>query len=563
VKVKEKYLLVALVMVGTICGVVGYIGYTLLISSRPARQVLTEEEVRRLITEHPSEPHFEVRPETIEFLSLELVPIEESPLAEEIGEMENLPDKVWVVEYECDGRVWLGTIGPPPPFTRMFVRVVIDAYTGQKISSHAENIEPEQLITFEEACNVFSQYFGGGRWEGFIELIGEDVEYSFKVYRKDDLAGYFLYRASNGTLFEADYQSGEVGKALRQIIVPEDKEDYYVWEIIDLSPEYGGYKDKYIDARNEEILLGLPRGKRGPSPTPTHPPMLAVEGIQEAEAVVGYKIPVPTQVPGDLSLQRILIQSDSIVYLLYADGPVEELDEARLMFIISQLPSDVDLNTIDRWINDFLNSTRMSARRITINGYPGYVTEPGIDPLTGWYEKGSLQFWAEGLDIQIYGDYSSGELIKIAESLPLPSFEPPPKPFPSFVVHYLNVTLEEGWSTVHIHRGSSTTITIAVDRIREDVADFAPLIYVSSEMFTVGMDEAKLVDRINNYVDGMTINLNPLNIIFSGVEKRAYAKLTINVGQGVNPGTYWFEILVPLKEGKGFGLHSLRIVVEG
>jgi len=124
-------------------------------------------------------------------------------------------------------------------------------------------------ISFEEACSVFSQYFGGGRWEDFIALYGEDVEYSFKVYRQDDLAGYFLYRASNGTLFEADYESGEVGKALRQIIVPEDKEDYYVWEIIDLSPEYGGYKDKYIDARNGEILLGLPHGKRGPSPTPT------------------------------------------------------------------------------------------------------------------------------------------------------------------------------------------------------------------------------------------------------------------------------------------------------
>jgi len=148
---------------------------------------------------------------------------------------------------------------------------------------------------------------------------------------------------------------------------------------------------------------------------------------------------------------------------------------------------------------------------------------------------------------------------------PTPTLSPigPLKPFPSFVVNYLNVTLEEAFATVHIHRGSLTTITIAVDRVREDVTEFAPLIYVSSEMFTGGRDEAKLVDRINNYVDGMTINLNPLNIIFSGVEKRAYAKLTINVSQDVNPGTYWFEILVPLKEGKEFGLHSLRIIVEG
>jgi len=111
------------------------------ILSRPARQVLTEEEVRRLITEHPGILHLEVKPETIEFLSLRLVPIEESPLGEDIKKIENLPDKVWVVEYECEGRVWLGTIGPPPPFTRKFVRVVIDAYTGQQISSHAEDVK--------------------------------------------------------------------------------------------------------------------------------------------------------------------------------------------------------------------------------------------------------------------------------------------------------------------------------------------------------------------------------------------------------------------------------------
>jgi hypothetical protein len=53
--------------------------------SRPARPILSEQEVRQLITEHPSGRHFEVKPETIEFLSLELVPIEESPLAEDIN----------------------------------------------------------------------------------------------------------------------------------------------------------------------------------------------------------------------------------------------------------------------------------------------------------------------------------------------------------------------------------------------------------------------------------------------------------------------------------------------
>ena len=114
------------------------------ISSRPARPVLTEEEVRQLIIGHPGDMHFEVKPETIEFLSAELVPIEESPLAEDINERE-LPEKVWVVKYECEGRAYLQIIckitgNPPPPFTRKFVRVVIDAYTGERISCHAEDL---------------------------------------------------------------------------------------------------------------------------------------------------------------------------------------------------------------------------------------------------------------------------------------------------------------------------------------------------------------------------------------------------------------------------------------
>jgi len=109
--------------------------------SRPARPILSEQEVRQRITEHLRIGHFEVKPETIEFLSLELVPIEESPLAEDINKWES-PDKVWVVKYECEGR----TIPIPsptpmtlPPFTRYFVQVIINAYTGIGISYHAKD----------------------------------------------------------------------------------------------------------------------------------------------------------------------------------------------------------------------------------------------------------------------------------------------------------------------------------------------------------------------------------------------------------------------------------------
>ena len=123
-----------------------------MILSRPARPILSEQEVRQLIEEHPSGLHFEVKTETIEFLSFELVPVEESPLitdanktiiyedGEEIDYLETLPDKVWVVKYECEGRAIPLPFMTLPPFTRKSIQVIIDAYTSEEISYHAEDV---------------------------------------------------------------------------------------------------------------------------------------------------------------------------------------------------------------------------------------------------------------------------------------------------------------------------------------------------------------------------------------------------------------------------------------
>lgn len=102
--------------------------------------VLSEEEVRRLITEHPGMMHFEVKPGTVKFRSVELVPVEETrSIYWEIKRMNSttVPDKVWVVEYECEGRgtrIWHPEEYDPPPFSPIVVRVVIDAYTGRELS---------------------------------------------------------------------------------------------------------------------------------------------------------------------------------------------------------------------------------------------------------------------------------------------------------------------------------------------------------------------------------------------------------------------------------------------
>lgn len=51
--------------------------------------------------------HLEVKPETVRFRSLELVPVEERrSIYREIKKMNltTVPDMVWVVEYDCEGR---------------------------------------------------------------------------------------------------------------------------------------------------------------------------------------------------------------------------------------------------------------------------------------------------------------------------------------------------------------------------------------------------------------------------------------------------------------------------
>jgi len=350
----------------------------------------------------------------------------------------------------------------------------------------------------------FSEY----RWLGEFE--GEPF-----VTPDGLVAGYLEWRASNGTLYEAEYPRGKVRGEVEHFTGVEDTEEYYVWNIILMDGSY-----RHVDARNGELLSIF-----------------------------------PSRVPGVLTFE-------TAVRVVYA--PQKRVEEWRVQEYkrIGDFESEpyetpdglVKGHLLWRASNGTLYEVWLPHTRYTITKVL-YIEAPD--------DTEEYNIWEITTENNVYYIDARNGIIRLILGGTGVSPIPPPKPLPSFVVHYLNVTLEEGWSTVHIHRGSLTTITIAVDRVREDVAEFAPLIYVSSEMFMCGRDEVKLVDRINSCVDGMTINLNPSNIVFSGIEKRAYAKLTINVSQDVNPATYWFEILVPLKEGKGFGLHSLRIVVEG
>ena len=73
--------------------------------------------------------HITVEAGTLELRSAELLPIEESQLANH-----ELPDKVWIIEFNCEGR-FVNPFGESQDVSR--IRIIIDAYTGRPLSSQA------------------------------------------------------------------------------------------------------------------------------------------------------------------------------------------------------------------------------------------------------------------------------------------------------------------------------------------------------------------------------------------------------------------------------------------
>jgi len=93
--------------------------------------ILTIDEVRHLVSERPGSMHFEVKPETINITSIILVSKNDPSITESTHQnTTDLPDRLYVVEYECQGRASAGFIGPPQPFKTCYVKVILDAYTG-------------------------------------------------------------------------------------------------------------------------------------------------------------------------------------------------------------------------------------------------------------------------------------------------------------------------------------------------------------------------------------------------------------------------------------------------
>jgi len=111
---------------------------------------------------------------------------------------------------------------------------------------------PTRPLSFEEALVAARNPKPSERWSDLEEYRGIN-DYKQPPYRAaDGSTGHYLYHAADGTLYEATYPSGEIGIPIARVVVPKDKEAYYIWEI------RADLKQSFVDARTGEVLYVLP-----------------------------------------------------------------------------------------------------------------------------------------------------------------------------------------------------------------------------------------------------------------------------------------------------------------
>ncbi|MFQ6080515.1 MAG: carboxypeptidase-like regulatory domain-containing protein [Candidatus Bathyarchaeia archaeon] len=111
---------------------------------------------------------------------------------------------------------------------------------------------PTRMISFEEAVEwalkggetrwKFSEYRWLGKFEGEPFVTPDGL-----------VEGHLEWRASNGTLYEAEYSDGKIYGEIEHFTGVEDAEEYYVWKIILMDGA-----SCHIDARSGELLSFSP-----------------------------------------------------------------------------------------------------------------------------------------------------------------------------------------------------------------------------------------------------------------------------------------------------------------
>jgi len=135
---------------------------------------------------------------------------------------------------------WVQIATPPTPSPTPEVTPTIPAPT------------PTRPLSFEEALVAARNPKPSERWSDLEEYRGIN-DYRQSPYKAaDGSTGHYLYHAADGTLYEATYPSGEIGIPIARVVVPKDKEAYYIWEI------RADLKQSFVDARTGEVLYWMP-----------------------------------------------------------------------------------------------------------------------------------------------------------------------------------------------------------------------------------------------------------------------------------------------------------------
>ena len=318
--------------------------------------------------------------------------------------------------------------------------------------------KPTSLIRFEEAVEYALNPRGPPRWETVSEYRWLSAFEGNPFVTPDGLEeGYFEWRASNGTLYEAEYPTGKVHGKIEQFTGVKDAEEYYVWMI-----ELKDGAICHIDARSGDFLDIAPSRTPGVLAFTTaariiNAPQKRVEEwkFQEYKRIGKFEFE-PFKTPDGLVEGRLLWRtSDGTLYEVY---PPFVCDTSRKALYI-EVPDDKDQYNV--WEitaaeKVYYIDGRNGTIRLVLPTHPTKLLPAYSLNITFPSEEGYISLRkGESITLPVAIKSLVDEPMKIRLVLrPSPSRE---EPLPEFITYEV-----EGCITVNPHETFLTQITIKI-----------------------------------------------------------------------------------------------------